>query len=618
SALSDASGLIYGASDDSNYYIYALSMADLCTSARWGTSKKEASEVTKAVNKFKTDVEALDPSKPLFIAGHMPLYYNSKRADNGYALEWCNAINEIAANRDVVYFHGHNHKYDVDEEYYIEKGSNVSISTLSGDTCTSAKTTLNFTHMNVGYLEPTSSTSYSSTTRVRTALAAVIYSDSIDLIVYDAGGVYDGGIMVDGIDCDTAGKYAQNHSVERDHAGSSDNEQPDGSVETLDDVNGTGVTVTAPGITEVRVTDVITTAPEGTDYTAYLTYDINVDDFAEGSIAEVTVPVNNSFDLDLPVMVLYNGEVIAVTFIVNNTVTFTTDHFSLYNIVQPEWVEIPGGTKTIYRLASSLTPDSKYVIVSTDAAGNANALNLKKNNYSYSVESTPVTVVKENNDTYIETVAASAQWTYTSNTLQNVSYTDRYLCGNGSLSAVTNLNSNYTTWSFDNESYGLRAKKSSTSSSSYYLRYSNSAFTVNNSNNSTNRVYLYVEDSITTPTQYVALTGKVTWNILPDTYASAADLEAAIRYAIQVWVKDSADGDGVKVDDFELAADVDSSEVDPSEEGEYTYTVKYNGTPLNNKITVTIKDRTATSIAVKPENIVVDLGSPSSAALGFI
>ena len=108
-----------------NYYVYNLSMGDLCSYDRYGTgfaysetdnANRVASGFTatvpEAIAAFQTAVAGLDKSKPLFIVGHQPLFDN--RNDNAWAEDWFDAINAVAAEKDVTYFFGHNHKYDIE------------------------------------------------------------------------------------------------------------------------------------------------------------------------------------------------------------------------------------------------------------------------------------------------------------------------------------------------------------------------------------------------------------------------------------------------------------------------------------------------------------------------
>ena len=219
-----------------NYYVYNLSMGDLCSYDRYGTgfaysetdnANRVASGFTatvpEAIAAFQTAVAGLDKSKPLFIVGHQPLFDN--RNDNAWAEDWFDAINAVAAEMDVTYFFGHNHKYDFEnaatgnKDYYFAKGETMPVATagnwdwryevkggyqgyLPSMDLTAETKTLNFTHICAGYMDPGTT---SGTTRTGTALAVEIYDDEIVYTTYNANGVY-------------SGDYAVSESVERDHA----------------------------------------------------------------------------------------------------------------------------------------------------------------------------------------------------------------------------------------------------------------------------------------------------------------------------------------------------------------------------------------------------------------
>ena len=260
---------VYGTADDDNYYVYALSMGDLCSYDRYkagfnyttSSNNRVANGFTAtvegAIANFKADAAKLDKSKPLLIASHQPLYDN--RNDNAWAEAWFDAINEVAAEMDVVFFYGHNHKYDKASDYYYGKGSVMPVATAdgwnynyqtgsgwqyNGDLMAENKT-LNFTHMCAGYLEPSSTSSTSSTTRLGTAISIVIYEDSLVLQTYDEDGLY-------------TGSYAVNETVKRDHAEVETTPEPETPTSVTLKDEATGVVVSAPELKTMAVTTVST------------------------------------------------------------------------------------------------------------------------------------------------------------------------------------------------------------------------------------------------------------------------------------------------------------------------------------------------------------------------
>ena len=205
------SGFVYGAGadgtlgtdDDGKYYVFALSMADTSTNDRYNAGLYSTTEVQSHIATFTAQAAKLKQDRPLLVVAHQPLL--DRRNDNGHALLWCNAINTVADSMDVVYFFGHNHKYDEASDYYYAKGSTMSVCNSSSGGATSVE--LKFTHVCTGYLEPTSTGSYSSSgTRKNTAMAVTIYENAIGLTTYDTAGVY-------------TGSYALDVAITRDHKG---------------------------------------------------------------------------------------------------------------------------------------------------------------------------------------------------------------------------------------------------------------------------------------------------------------------------------------------------------------------------------------------------------------
>ena len=262
---------VYGTDDDDNYYVYSLSMGDLCSYDRYkagfntdSTNNRAnngfTATVDQAVANFVADAANLKKDRPLFIASHQPLFDN--RNDNAFAEKWFDAINKVATEMDVAFFYGHNHKYDTGNDYYYAKGSTMPVTTTNGwngyqtnsgwqytnGDPKSVNKTLNFTHMCAGYLAPSSTGSTSSTTREGTLIAITIYEDSISYVTYNSKGVFNGN-------------YALNVSVPRDFAAAS---------ETVEPTEPSVPETTEPEATEPTVPD--TTEPavpnEGGDWVA--------------------------------------------------------------------------------------------------------------------------------------------------------------------------------------------------------------------------------------------------------------------------------------------------------------------------------------------------------------
>ena len=551
---------------------------------------------------------------------------------------------------------------------------------------------LNFTHMCAGYMEPTSTGSYDKTgTRLGTAMAVILYEDSIQYTTYHAAGVY-------------TGNYSLDVTVPRDHAVAEEPDVPDPTPddieipegytlarievvnqgntkyfvnETLDtdglsvvavytkenatdvrkslalqtEENEDGYTVSGVdmgkagkqyvtvtygqcvgsfaievyethfenetgtvavdfsnyGITSVAITE----APkEVLGYSAYVTYDITPVGYTQGDEATVTIALDmDLFNETRPVRVLDQGNVIATPAIVEGKITFTTNHFSQYDVAQVDadaldWIAIPGENKTIFRLTNSLTANKKYVIVSTNVAGDATATNLNGSN----INTTTVTVIADADGNYIEAPATTAQWTYTSNRFRNVSSTNRYLRGNsGTLSSTTSTNNTttYITWSLNDS--GLRARQYSNYGNNY--RYMTSVTATETNSNS--RVYIYEEDTLANPGGFVALGGERN-----QSYATSAN--ASLDTVLgKLLVYTSADGAVIDEETIAVTSSMVTwdKEFDGSTAGTYTGTVKYNNVTLGD-VTVTVTAKTAQDVTLDKYEGTVERDSGTDAETG--
>ena len=230
---------VYGTADDGNYYVYTISMSDMATNDRYKTGVFGLEQAT--LDQFTADVAKLDHSKPMFIASHQPLL--DRRNDNGNAYKWCQVINAAAEQMDIILLFGHNHNYDTAADYYYAKGSTMSVCKDSSGNAVNV--TLNFTHINTGYMSPSTS---NSSTRKGTAMVANIMEDSIQMTTYNASGVY-------------TGSNSLNAVITRDHANASGTPTETQPAETQP--AETKPTETLPPETEAPTEPEVPAVPEG-------------------------------------------------------------------------------------------------------------------------------------------------------------------------------------------------------------------------------------------------------------------------------------------------------------------------------------------------------------------
>ena len=555
--LSNDSGLVYGAGadgqygtdDDANYYIYSLSMADLSTNNRYYADFHTDAEVAQAIADFTEAAASLKQDRHLFIASHQPLL--DRRNDNGHAYEWATAINAVAENMDVAFFFGHNHSHDVAKDYYYAKGETMSV--CSDSSGNARDVVLNFTHMSAGYMDPASTGSTSNTTRQGVAVAITIYEDAINYTTYNASGVY-------------TGNYALNETVTRAHAKTSTEV-----VEKKDEA--TGITVSAAGITGVTVTKNENPAYDAKVYGAYASYNIEVAGHVDGVEATVTLPAPDGFDADKPVLVLYDGAVIATTAITDGKISFTTDHFSTYDVAQVaaeklNWVEIPVSSgEAYYELATSIESGATYLIGNKDSGTSIRLMTNSGGKSDYPAYSDGKITGGVSADSEWVLTASGSGYTFKDSNGEymypNYSYNSaRITTGASSGQAVT--------VSFSGSAASIRR---TVSSRTIYLRYSNSAF---GASTSSGDLYLFKKVAVSADPVWAAMEGQTSFRLQVGSYN-----ENTIRNAISVYTATDAEGTGkAPVTDYQLVGTVNGGTA-----GTYELSVQYGGKELG-KVTV--------------------------------
>lgn len=270
-----------------------------------------------------------------------------------------------------------------------------------------------------------------------------------------------------------------------------------------------------------------------------------------------------------------------------------------------DWVAISDGQgKTIFRRVDQLTAGKKYLIVSSDQAGSANAVNLNSDN----INSASVTIIADSKGNYIEAPANSAQWTYTRDSkFQNVSSTGTYLRGSkdSDLRTTTDTSDSYTTWNFVDQ-YGLYTTKDS---KNYYI---SSSFKMLKNGSLSNRVYIYEEATLQASAEYAKLTGSLTYTVTPGTSAEYA--LAAVKKGIDVVTSpDKTNGTTLPDDNANIKWTLDSSY--NGEAGEYAVTITYKNKVLGTA-KVIVPALIVTNIAVAPMEGTVQKGASNYAKTG--
>ena len=277
------------------------------------------------------------PNEPVFVVSHLPLHYNYRTYNNGngvYAKYLYDAMYAAADKGLTIFFlFGHNHSGDHDSylggsSIFLTPEDSIWLCQPGNQKSKPKEHPLNFYYMNAGYV----GYSEDDADNTLTMTTFEITDNSIVVNRYDTEGKHN---------LKSAGRY----NASNDDSGygypvytkvvKSPYTVPMVANVTLTD-EPTGTVVTAPGITGINVTTSTTNPDEGM-YSGYLTYDITLDGYTRGHKATVSVKVDSRFDLNRAVQVVdvENSKVIATTSIdENGMVTFTTNHFSAYAVMQ--------------------------------------------------------------------------------------------------------------------------------------------------------------------------------------------------------------------------------------------------------------------------------------------
>lgn len=277
------------------------------------------------------------PNEPVFVVSHLPLHYSYRTYNNGngvYAKYLYDAMYAAADKGLTIFFlFGHNHSGDHDSylggsSIFLTPEDSIWLCQPGNQKSKPKEHPLNFYYMNAGYV----GYSEDDADNTLTMTTFEITDNSIVVKRYDTEGKHN---------LKSAGRY----NASNDDSGygypvytkvvKSPYTVPMVANVTLTD-EPTGTVVTAPGITGINVITNTTNPDEGM-YSGYLTYDITLDGYTQGHKATVSVKVNSQFDLNRAVQVVdvENNKVIATTSIdENGMVTFTTNHFSAYAVMQ--------------------------------------------------------------------------------------------------------------------------------------------------------------------------------------------------------------------------------------------------------------------------------------------
>ena len=179
---------------------------------------KKVTEASEAMKSCFDKLIAEGETRPVIITGHVPLHYTARTSsmhttgDNMYSSLIFDAVNDAAADLDIIYLFGHNHSKGWDcylggSCVYKAPGDTMLLPVFDDTRVTTdefTEKTLNFTYMNAGYTgyymncgpgeyssDPDSQ--YRAADETLTCSVIEIYSDRIVITRYDENGHHDTG-----------------------------------------------------------------------------------------------------------------------------------------------------------------------------------------------------------------------------------------------------------------------------------------------------------------------------------------------------------------------------------------------------------------------------------------
>ena len=256
----------------------------------------------------------------------------------------------------------------------------------------------------------------------------------------------------------------------------------------------------------------VASAMETAKVTNYKAYDITTEiPLKAGNRATVTLPIPEGVKNPVVYHISDDGATVTDMKAKNNgdgTVSFVTDHFSIYAVGDSRISEPMSGSATItgsttedvtvYVRVNSLTNGGKYLIVnSTDEQALANNGGADTS-VGVTLTSGSITVDGTTYTEYIQNPSASAIWTAsTSGTGFRLANDGDYLIARSSSSDM--ISSSGSAWSYSTSNSRLSARGSN--GTTYYVRYSNGDWSNNSSSNNASQIHLYKEVTYKKPVE---------------------------------------------------------------------------------------------------------------------
>ena len=352
-----------GAHDAEKYGVYVINEDDYM----WNNSDEATIKKTaEALGDYLDEKVTAGYGKPIFVVSHLPLHYSMRTRNDGdgmYANYLFDVMNEAGASGlNIIFLYGHDHSNGWDDylggsAVYLAKGDQINIAQASKTEFNVE--TLNFTYMNAGftgYYE-----NHNGADDKLTMTVFHIEDNKVTVQRFDANGEHN--LKSRGVTNSYKNEsgYAPNTTVY-----ASPKTITLSTVTPQVTVSNGNVSVTAPGLTGVTVTK--KTVPVDTSkYSAYVSYDIAPVGYTQGNTATVTITLdeNDGFDASRKVTVIdqTGTNPNQTVSIVNGAVTFTTNHFSTYDIAQEALAETTERTYTRVTSLDELVSGGQYLLI---------------------------------------------------------------------------------------------------------------------------------------------------------------------------------------------------------------------------------------------------------------
>lgn len=352
-----------GVHDADEYGVFVINEDDYM----WKNSDK--SRIQQTANNLQSYLDAkvtAKYAKPIFVVSHLPLHYSMRTKYDGdgmYANYIFDVLNEAgAAGLNIIFLYGHDHSNGWDDYLggscvYLAKGDKINIAQASKTEFNVE--TLNFTYMNAGFTGYYDNHNGADDTLTMTVFS--ITGDTVTVERYSADGVHN--LKSSGVtnSYQKESGYAPNTAVY---------ESPQTialtAVTPLVTKTAGNVSVTARGLTGLTATK-NTVSIDTSKYSAHVSYDITPAGYTQGNTATVAITLEGTdgFDASREVIVIdQTGKNAPVrTDITNGKVTFTTNHFSTYDIAQEAPAEPTERTYTRVTSLDELVSGSQYLLI---------------------------------------------------------------------------------------------------------------------------------------------------------------------------------------------------------------------------------------------------------------